>query len=285
MAAPVVRRHTLLLAALLGSCLLILSFQVRRTGSHTLAEEWLLDLAGLLSRPVLAAREAREALSRQMASRSTLLEENAALRVRASWMEAELLRLRDAERDRNRLVEIFGLVPDPPPGTRPARLIRIETAGPFQYRAPGPGPRGRARAGLGRRGAPGARRPGRRHGDPDRARPASRGPDRRRRRPFVRTARAAVARGDGSGGVSVQYVPTASDVVADDVLVTSGADGVTRGELPVGQIAAVRRPGNSLFLDLPIRLLADPRTESVVLCLPPVLPAEARGRARPAPNP
>jgi len=102
-----------------------------------------------------------------------------------------------------------------------------------------------------------------------------------------RTGRAAVARGDGASGASLQYVPAIADVAVDDEVVTAGTDGIYPRGLVVGKIAAVRRPGSSLFLELPVAVSADPMHETLVFVFRPLRPdAPAPGAplpARPAP--
>lgn len=281
MVSSAVRRPALVLSLLLSGCVLLLSLQVRRVGGQTLAEEWLLDATGVLVRGVSALRDSKESVLDWVATRARLIRENGDLRARVLSLEGDLLRLRDAERDRNRLSELLGVVPGPPPGTRPARLILVETAGPFQSALLDRGRAAGIEAGsvvVGLKGLLGrvvvtGETTARVQLLSDRT--AAVGVL------FARTGRDAVARGDGSTGVSVQYVPTISDIVPEDVLVTSGTDGVYPRDLPVGRIAAVRRAGHSLFLDLPVRVSADPRNESLVFVLPPVLPVEARPGAGP----
>ena len=65
-------------------------------------------------------------------TRRTLLAANRALSAEVERLEGELLRLRDAERDKRRLLELFGTQPAPPKGTVPARLIAVESSGPFR---------------------------------------------------------------------------------------------------------------------------------------------------------
>ncbi|HMM33118.1 MAG TPA: rod shape-determining protein MreC [Thermoanaerobaculia bacterium] len=100
-----------------------------------------------------------------------------------------------------------------------------------------------------------------------------------------RTGRVAVARGDGASGAAIQYVPAIADVAVGEEVVTSGTDGVYPRELRVGRIAAVRRPGASLFLELPVDLAADPSREPLVFVIPPVRPDAPAPGAAPAGRP
>ncbi|MBK8596773.1 MAG: rod shape-determining protein MreC [Holophagales bacterium] len=102
---------------------------------------------------------------------------------------------------------------------------------------------------------------------------------------LTRTSRAAVARGDGASGANLQYVPAIADVAVDDEVTSSGTDGIYPRGLLVGRIGAVRRPGSSLFLELPVTLAADPMNETLVFVFPPVkpdAPAPASGAPLPA---
>lgn len=271
------RRPALLLALLLSACVVALSLQVRRSASeHTVAEGWLLDATAFGVRLVTAGRSGFSSVKEWGASRVRLADENRALRQRVTALEGELLTLRDAERDRLRLMELFGAHPAPPHGTRPARLIELSTSGPFHSAvldrgsaagiAVG-GPVVNAKGLLGRVVAVGAST-ARVQLISDRL--ASAGVL------LPRTAREAVARGDGSGRVVLQYVPTIADVVEGDAVVTAGTDGVYPRDLAVGRLAAPRRGGHSLFLDLTVEVAADPHLASVVFVFPPLLPPDAR---------
>jgi rod shape-determining protein MreC len=192
-------------------------------------------------------------------------------------LEVQLHALREVGLERDRLVKLLGAVPSPPEGTRPARIIVIETAGPFQSalldrgRSDGVFPGGAVvgEAGLIGRVVAAGERSARVQLLSDRT--AATGIL------LPRTGRAAVARGDGASGATLQYVPAIADVAADEAVVTSGTDGIYPRGLVVGKIAAVRRPGASLFLELPVRVSADPRQEPLVFVFPPVRPDDAPG--------
>jgi rod shape-determining protein MreC len=282
-------RPALVLAALLGSCVILLSLQVRRAGGGTLAEEWLLDASSGLVRGTTGIRSAAASVRERFSTLAALRDENTALRARVTRLETRLHALREAELERDRLVRFLGATPAPPEGTRPARIVVVETAGPFQSalldrgRADGilPGGAVVGDAGLlGRVVAAGE------HGA--RVQLLS---DRTAATGILlpRTGRAAVARGDGASGVTLEYVPAIADVAADDEVVTSGTDGIYPRGLLVGKIEAVRRPGSSLFLELPVAVAADPMREPLVFVFRPVrpdVPAPASGSeppARPAP--
>jgi rod shape-determining protein MreC len=268
---------------------ILLSLQVRRTGGESLAEEWLLDASSVFVRGATGVRTAASGAKSRLSSAAALRSENAALRTRVTSLEVQLHALRDAGLERDRLVKLLGAVPSPPAGTRPARLVVVETAGPFQSalldrgRADGilPGGAVVGEAGvLGRVVASGERGA--------RVQLLS---DRTAATGILlpRTGRAAVARGDGASGASLQYVPAIADVAVDEAVVTSGTDGVYPRGLLVGKIAAVRRPGASLFLELPIQLAADPIHEPLVFVFAPVRPpapeppSGSAPAARPAP--
>lgn len=281
MAAPLSpARPALVLATLLGSCVILLSLQVRRSERGTLAEEWALDASSVLVRGTTGVRAAAGSLAGSFATREALREENAALRERVTALEARLHSLHGAALERDRLVRLLGAVPAPPAGTRPARIVVIETAGPFQTalldrgRADGVGPGGVV---VGEDGLLGRVVSAGEHGARVQLlsdRTAATGVL------LPRTGRMAVARGDGASGAAIQYVPAIADVAVDEEVVTSGTDGVYPRGLRLGRIAAVRRPGASLFLELPVELAADPSREPVVFVIPPVRPdAPAPGTA------
>ncbi len=290
MAAPLSpARPALVLAALLGRCVVLLSLQGRRTGRATLAEEWLLDGSSILVRTTAGMRSSALSVRERFSSLAALRAENDSLRARVTSLEVRLHALREAGLERDRLVRLLGAVPSPPEGTRPARIVVVETAGPFQSalldrgRADGVEPGGAVvgEAGLlGRVVAAG-----------DRVARIQLLSDRTAATGILlpRTGRAAVARGDGASGANLQYVPAIADVAVDDEVITSGTDGIYPRGLVVGKIAAVRRPGASLFLELPVAVAADPMREPLVFVFPPVradVPAPPSGSptaARPAP--
>lgn len=278
-------RPALVLAALLGSCVILLSVQVRRSGGGTLAEEWLLDASSILVRGTTGIRSAATFVKDRFASLAALRTENDVLRARVTSLEIRLHALREAGLDRDRLVRLLGAVPSPPEGTRPARIVVVETAGPFQTalldrgRADGIVPGGAVvgEAGLLGRVVAAGERGARVQLLSDRT--AATGTL------LPRTGRAAVARGDGASGVSLQYVPAIADVAVDDEVVTAGTDGIYPRGLLVGRISAVRRPSSSLFLELPVTVAADPMRETLVFVFPPVrpdVPASASGSPIPA---
>lgn len=282
-------RPALVLAALLGGCVVLLSLQVRRTGGGTLAEEWALDAASGLVRATTAVRSAAGSVAESLASRSRLEAENAALREEVTALRVRLHGLREAALERDRMKALLGAQPSPPEGTRPARIVVVETAGPFQSAILDRGRADGVEAGgavVGEAGLLGRVVAAGEHGA--RVQLLS---DRTAATGILlpRTGRAAVARGDGGSGAALQYVPAIADVAVGDEVVTSGTDGVYPRGLLVGKIAAVRRPGASLFLELPVDVAADPMREPLVFVFPPVrteAPAPASGPetpARPAP--
>ncbi|MDX9735380.1 MAG: rod shape-determining protein MreC [Thermoanaerobaculia bacterium] len=283
MAAPLSpARPALVLATLLGSCVILLSLQVRRSGQGTLAEEWALDASSALVRGSTGVRSAAGSLVGSFATRESLREENAALRERVAALEARLHSLHGIALERDRLVRLLGAVPAPPPGTRPARIVVIETAGPFQTalldrgRVDGVEPGGVVvgEEGLLGRVVSAGERGARVQLLSDRT--AATGVL------LPRTGRVAVARGDGASGAAIQYVPAIADVTVNEEVVTSGTDGVYPRGLLLGRIAAVRRPGASLFLELPVDLAADPAREPLVFVIPPVRPDAPAPGATPA---
>jgi rod shape-determining protein MreC len=91
-----------------------------------------------------------------------------------------------------------------------------------------------------------------------------------------RGARAAVAKGDGKGGITVEYVPTIEPVETNDLIVSSGTDGVYPNGLPVGRVSTLARK-STLFWDIQLEPAADPRRESMVFVLPPVRRSDVTG--------
>lgn len=289
MAAPLSpARPALVLAALLGSCVVLLSLQVRRSGGGTLAEEWLLDASSVLVRGTAGARSAVSSFRGRFSSLAALRTENEVLRARVTELEARLHALGEAALERDRLVRLLGAVPAPPAGTRPARIVVVETAGPFQSALLD---RGRADdvlpggAVVGEAGLLGRVVAAGEHGA--RVQLLS---DRTAATGILlpRTGRTAVARGDGASGAAIQYVPAIADVAVGDAVVTSGTDGIYPRGLAVGKIAAVRRPSASLFLELPVAIAAEPANEPLVFVFPPIrpdVPAPPSGSVPPSARP
>ncbi|HEX7613894.1 MAG TPA: rod shape-determining protein MreC [Thermoanaerobaculia bacterium] len=274
MAAPTLaeRRPEVFLAVLLSLCLVALSLQVRRPGGRTVGEGWLLTAVSPFVDLVTAVRSGAHEVGTWAQSRHALRVENGALNAEVEELRGELLRLRDAESDKGRLLELFGAQPSPPPGTYPARLIAVESSGPFHTALLDRG----ASDGLQLDGVVLAR--GGLLG-----RVIALGPRTARVQLLSdstaavgvllthasRAGRAAVAKGDGQGGVSVEYVPTIEPVEPNDVLVSSGTDGLYPGGLPVGRVASVRH-NKTLFWEIQVSAAADPHGESIVFVLPPV---------------
>ncbi|HSB64847.1 MAG TPA: rod shape-determining protein MreC [Thermoanaerobaculia bacterium] len=273
MAAPTLteRRPEIFLAVLLSVCLVTLSLQVRRPGGRTVGEGWLLTAVSPFVDLVTSVRSGVHEVGTWAASRRALRVENRALTDEVARLRGELLRLRDAEEDKGRLLELFGAQPSPPGGTIPARLIAVESSGPFRT------------ALLDRGASDGLRVDGvvvARGGLLGRV--IALGPKTARIQLLSdNTAavgvllmhgtrgRMAVAKGDGKGGVSIEYVPTIEPVEPNDTLVSSGTDGLYPGSLPVGRIASVHR-NKTLFWEIQVAAAADPHGESLVFVLPPV---------------
>ena len=274
MAAPTLaeRRPEIFLAVLLSLCLVALSLQVRRPGGRTVGEGWLLAAVSPFVDLVTALRSGVHDAGAWAASRRALLVENRALNAEVEELRGELLRLRDVEGDKWRLLEHFGTRPSPPPGTFPARLIAVESSGPFHTALLDRG----ALDGLQIDGVVLAR--GGLLG-----RVIALGPKTARVQLLSdktaavgvlltrasRDGRVAVAKGDGQGGISVEYVPTIEPVEPNDALVSSGTDGLYPGGLPVGRVESVRR-NKTLFWEIQVSAAADPHRESIVFVLPPV---------------
>ncbi|MEO6326099.1 MAG: rod shape-determining protein MreC [Thermoanaerobaculia bacterium] len=282
-----VRRPEILLFVLLSACLALLSFEVRRPNGQTVGEAWLLDAGAPFVRLVTGTRSGASDLKVWSSSRGHLLAENRALKQRLVEMDGELLRLRDADRDKTRMMELFNTLPHPPAFTRSARLIALETAGPFRTALLDRGTLdgiGQGGVVVGRGGLLGrivAASPHTARVQLLTDRTAAVGVL------FLRTGRAAVARGDGAGGVAVQYVPRSAyeELALNDDIVSAGTDGVYPKDLPIGRIADLRRSGNPLLLDLPVKLAADPNRESVIFVLPAIPLGESVTNAAVAASP
>ncbi len=264
------RRPVIVLALLLSGCVVALSLQARRPGGQTVAEGWLLDVTGVGLRVLTGAREGIVVVRRWAAFRASLEAQNASLLTRNLDLERELLDLRDAERERRRLLQLFAAHPSAPPTSRVARMVSLVTAGPFHSALLDRGRQDGIEVGgiaVGIRGLL-----GRVVGVGERTARVQLLSDRLAAVGVLlpRSGRVAVARGTGAGGIAVEYVPVIADVVADETVVTSGTDGIYPKDLPVGTIESVRRSGASLFLDLPVRLAADPERESTVFVFPPL---------------
>jgi rod shape-determining protein MreC len=272
----VARRPEVLLAVLLSLCLVGLSLQVRRPGGRTAGQTWLLAATSPFVEAVTSLRAGAADVGAWASSRRTLFAANRALSSEVERLEGELLRLRDAESDKKRLLELLAAQPSPPAGTAPARLIAIESSGPF-------------RTGLLDRGssdgvlvdgvvvAPGGLI----------GRVIAIGPRTARLQLLTDTtaavgvllsrgARAAVAKGDGKGGIAVEYVPTIEPVEKNDLVVSSGTDGVYPNGLPVGRVSAVTRK-STLFWEIQLEPAADPQRETLVFVLPPVRRPDVQG--------
>jgi len=269
------RRRLATLVLLLSGCVVALSLQVRRPGGQTVAEGWLLDVLGLGVRSVTGLREAVGALRERVSGRERLLARNDALESQVLQLERELSILRDAERERQRLLALYSAHPLAPPASRVARMVSLVTAGPFHSALLD---RGRAEglevAGVvvGVHGLL-----GRVVGTGDQTARVQLLSDRLAAVGVLlpRSGRVAVARGSGTAGISVEYVPVVADVVAGDLVVTSGTAGIYPRDLPVGTIETVRKGGTSLFLELPVRLTAKPESETTVFVFPPLAPRES----------
>jgi rod shape-determining protein MreC len=268
------RRPVAILVLLLSGCAVALSLQVRRPGGQTVAEGWVLDVVGVGVRGVAGIRDGVRALGERASSRQRLLEGNEALRRQALELERELLVLREAERERQRLLALYSAHPSAPPQSRVARMVSLVTAGPFHSALLD---RGRAE-GLEADGVVVGLHGllGRIVGTGQMTARVQLLSDRVAAVGVLlpRTSRVAVARGNGTAGISVEYVPVSGDVLVGDLVVTSGTDGIYPRDLPVGTIEAVRRGGASLFLDLPVVLAAKPETETTVFVFPPVAKPE-----------
>jgi len=208
------------------------------------------------------------------ATRSHLLAENRALRERLGSLEAQVLRFRDAQRDKDRLLVLLGSYPEPPRG-RPRRASSPSRGEYFRSALLDRGERDGLKVGgwwsappvssdASSRSRPTRRacsssptgRPRPESSSPRRAR---RGPPRRRVGGGQRPLRAAERRRRGAGRGRGAHLGDRRRLPA---------------RAPHRTIAEVKRE-KPLFLELPVALAADPRTQSMVFVLPAVLPQAA----------
>lgn len=71
-----------------------------------------------------------------------------------------------------------------------------------------------------------------------------------------RSRRQGVVRGDGAGGLELRFVPSLTDVVPGDLIVTGGIDGIYPRGIPVGRVVKVEE-GRDLFKRVIARPAAD----------------------------
>jgi rod shape-determining protein MreC len=91
-----------------------------------------------------------------------------------------------------------------------------------------------------------------------------------------RTRRQGVARGDGEGGVLLEFVPRQASVEVGDRVVTAGIDGVFPRGVPVGTVVEVQT-GGELFHHIRLQPAVDfGRLEHVYLVDLPEVPAKIR---------
>src|ERR1019366_10219862 len=105
-AAPTLaeRRPEIFLAVLLSLCFIALSLQVRRADGRMVGESWLLTAVSPFVNLVTGVRSGLLEVGTWATSRRELRVENRALADEVERLRAELLRLRDAEKDKGRLL-------------------------------------------------------------------------------------------------------------------------------------------------------------------------------------
>lgn len=103
----------------------------------------------------------------------------------------------------------------------------------------------------------------------------------------IRTGARGVAYGDpvagNGGGMELRFMPANADVRADDVLTTSGVDGLYPPGLPVAKVVRVERRADSAFARVYCAPLAQVQGARHVLVLKP-LPENALPRPEPVPS-
>lgn len=101
---------------------------------------------------------------------------------------------------------------------------------------------------------------------------------------LARTGLRAIAYGGGPGGLlELRFLPGGSDIQPDDLLVTSGLDGIYPAGLPVGRVTRIEAPGSSgVFGRVLVQPAAAADRRRLVLVLRverPALPAPAEPAA------
>lgn len=71
-----------------------------------------------------------------------------------------------------------------------------------------------------------------------------------------RSHRQGITRGDGNGGLELDYVPLQTEVVVGDRVLTAGIDGIFPRGIPVGTVTAVQ-PGGELSLSISLAPAVD----------------------------
>jgi rod shape-determining protein MreC len=96
-----------------------------------------------------------------------------------------------------------------------------------------------------------------------------------------RTREPGILVGDGGGGCRLLYVGKHADVVAGDLIITSGLDGIFPKGVPVGEVVKVSRSSPGYFLVVDVKPTADIARLEEVLVLrysPPAVPREPETR-------
>jgi rod shape-determining protein MreC len=99
---------------------------------------------------------------------------------------------------------------------------------------------------------------------------------------IARTGELGIARGDGSGGLRLNHIPTTSRVRRGDLVESAGIDGIYPRGIPIGRVGSVE-PGSNLFLDIRVVPTAPFSRLTDVLVLAPFPardPAEVTSAAR-----
>lgn len=100
-----------------------------------------------------------------------------------------------------------------------------------------------------------------------------------------RTGQRALLYGYG-GGTELRYLPITADITADDVLVTSGVDGIYQPGLPVARVAQIDKLSGAAFARVRAKVLAGVQSSRYVVVLPerPAMPAAPAETAPVKPN-
>lgn len=268
--------HLLLAVLLVGQLFLLAGQTPDRGGERSLLAGTTLRLLGPLARLVGAAGDAGTELSRALASRARLAEENRQLRAELIELRRERLRLGELELEAEALARGLGFERRSDWSLTPAEVVYLDRtswlrtlivwAGPERARRDQPvvtelGLVGRVIATAGGYAKVQLLT--------DAAASAGALVERVRRQGIVR--------GAPGGGLTLELVPRQVPVEPGDRVVSAGIDGVYPRGIPIGTVVAVA-PGDELFHRIVVEPAADlARLDFVYLLEQPAPPAELAG--------
>lgn len=276
-------RIRLLVVALVGGQLFVLSAQSRdATGGSVLERAWL-GLVAPLARLVDAGGDLVSGAREAVRSRGELERENAAMRAELTELRRERLRQAGLELEVEELARGAGL---PGPGAsfelRPARVVHFDRRSHLRTMVIDAGARGARRdqpvvadGGLVGRVVETSGRWAKVQLLTDRAAAVGVVIEGARRQ--------GILRGAGPGRLEIDFVPRQTEVAVGDRVSTAGIDGVYPRGLPVGTIESVE-PGTEIFHHVSVRPIVEFTNLSLVYLIererpPAALAPEAPSRA------